>query len=533
MFDKNGFNWKGVAILISFLALFWGLCVYFFGFTLDDAYITFRYSQHLANGYGPVWNIGQDPVEGYSSFLWMLLMAMSIKLGLDPVYFSKLISMGAAVIIICIIYFYGTPRINDQLIPIIAIAGVALSPAFALLTVQGMETIFTALLVLGGVVLSIRLMEKYSNLTSIFLSLLLLLTFLARLDLIVFELVLAIVMMLLLYKQQGKRSLFRFVIILLVFLVIPGLAYMFWRFSYFGYLFPNTFYIKQATHLLSLGGIIMVFQYVTLILTPYILLTFYSLSKQRDLSQNYGLRRGFPATISLVIFLALYFFIFPIQGFLFRFQMVTLPSFLFLFSFFVGPLEAESGAKHQRKQILNLQRWLMVLLSALVIVFPLHMFDDAHDEMAKRTQFDRVIVGKELEALAHRNFTMFVTESGALPYYSKWRAIDHLGLNSEHIAHNGLSIEYLEEISPNLVMLLVESTTKLEQSYPIVYQFLSHNDYVAVAAVRKYRDWVHLYFVKSSNVPELAQHLVGISGLEYTKVDQYVGNKIRIWQNSK
>ena len=41
---------------------------------LDDAYITFRYSQHFAQGMGAVYNVGER-VEGYTSFLWMLLCA--------------------------------------------------------------------------------------------------------------------------------------------------------------------------------------------------------------------------------------------------------------------------------------------------------------------------------------------------------------------------------------------------------------------------------------------------------------------------
>ncbi|MDH3227755.1 MAG: hypothetical protein OEM67_11810, partial [Thermoleophilia bacterium] len=32
--------------------------------TTDDAYITLRYSRHLAQGMGLVWNVGETPVEG-------------------------------------------------------------------------------------------------------------------------------------------------------------------------------------------------------------------------------------------------------------------------------------------------------------------------------------------------------------------------------------------------------------------------------------------------------------------------------------
>src|SRR5262245_54181998 len=36
-------------------------------FTLDDTFITLRYSQNLAEGHGLLWNPGAAPVEGYTS----------------------------------------------------------------------------------------------------------------------------------------------------------------------------------------------------------------------------------------------------------------------------------------------------------------------------------------------------------------------------------------------------------------------------------------------------------------------------------
>lgn len=57
--------------------------------TEDDAFITFRYSKHLAEGLGPIWNPGDSPpVEGYSNFLWMLLMTIPHWLGIDVESFS-------------------------------------------------------------------------------------------------------------------------------------------------------------------------------------------------------------------------------------------------------------------------------------------------------------------------------------------------------------------------------------------------------------------------------------------------------------
>ncbi|MDX1995565.1 MAG: hypothetical protein SF029_24490 [bacterium] len=47
----------------------------------DDAMITMRYARNLADGLGPVWNPGER-VEGYTNFLWMLVMAVVHLTGL-------------------------------------------------------------------------------------------------------------------------------------------------------------------------------------------------------------------------------------------------------------------------------------------------------------------------------------------------------------------------------------------------------------------------------------------------------------------
>ncbi len=64
--------------------------------TLDDAYITFRYAENLAQGHGPVYNPGER-VEGYTTPLWMALVSIGQVLGvaLDP--WAKALGVTAAV----------------------------------------------------------------------------------------------------------------------------------------------------------------------------------------------------------------------------------------------------------------------------------------------------------------------------------------------------------------------------------------------------------------------------------------------------
>lgn len=56
-----------------------------FAFVCDDAYISYRYARNLARGKGLVYNPGVDPpVEGYSEFLWVLMIAPFEALGIRP-----------------------------------------------------------------------------------------------------------------------------------------------------------------------------------------------------------------------------------------------------------------------------------------------------------------------------------------------------------------------------------------------------------------------------------------------------------------
>ena len=49
----------------------------------EDAYILFRYADHLAAGHGIVFNIGGPHAEGATDFLWLLLLAGGVWLGSD------------------------------------------------------------------------------------------------------------------------------------------------------------------------------------------------------------------------------------------------------------------------------------------------------------------------------------------------------------------------------------------------------------------------------------------------------------------
>ena len=74
-------------------------------YTMDDAYITFRYSANLAGGLGLVHNPGQY-VKGYSNTSWTVLMAVPELLGYCPLYFSKAIGLACFVVTFMVMLAY-------------------------------------------------------------------------------------------------------------------------------------------------------------------------------------------------------------------------------------------------------------------------------------------------------------------------------------------------------------------------------------------------------------------------------------------
>lgn len=136
---------QGLAVVL-FLLLAHRVFIY----TPDDAYITYRYSLNLAEGYGPVFNRNapvSDRAEGYSCPLFMILMALFLKipLGMDLIFRAKLFGIACGVALLFI-----APKLAARLgMPIWAQAALPLLLAahsvFAVSSIDGMETMLAML----------------------------------------------------------------------------------------------------------------------------------------------------------------------------------------------------------------------------------------------------------------------------------------------------------------------------------------------------------------------------------------------------
>jgi hypothetical protein len=237
----------GAAMAAIVAALF--VHIHTFGsFVGDDAYITFRYADNLAHHGQLVWNLGER-VEGYTNFLWTVLLAVFIKLGGDPGVWSRLLDAVFGAVSLIFTYLLvrrhrgGEPTLGDLIAPALCVV----TPAFVCWSSGGLETqLFTALLLAG--------LWAYLGDRMIAAGVLFALAAMTRPEgMLVFSLTgahLAARTALDAVRTRGlPRSLLRQCVTLAAAFLAPFGAYYAWRWHYYGWPFPNTYYVKTGNPL--------------------------------------------------------------------------------------------------------------------------------------------------------------------------------------------------------------------------------------------------------------------------------------------
>jgi arabinofuranosyltransferase len=256
------------AICILFLVL-----AIYHSFVCDDAFISFRYAKNIAQGLGPVFNPGER-VEGYTNFLWTLLLAAIFKAGGSLVLWSRILSIIFSLATITTFIFWIRQDRKNSLLMYLFPAFLVFSTPFFVWSTGGLETAFYTYLVFNAIIVLFYAIDQKSKIGLLFSSLLFVATVLTRPDGILFWSLSSVFIVILLIRQKlNFKSLLSFII---PFIIIYG-SYYYWRFDYYGKLFPNTFYIKVSSFWLYSYG----FRYFLLFLIksslwiPLALMIFY------------------------------------------------------------------------------------------------------------------------------------------------------------------------------------------------------------------------------------------------------------------
>ena len=388
-----------------------------FRYTVDDAFISFRYAENLAGGNGLVFNRG-EPVEGYTNFLWTVLIAGGIRAGIDPVPFSRVAGTAAGLLLLWTAFYFARSRLPGGSLAFLLPVPIVANGAFALWCGAGLETVlFTFLLFLGAALAVGWRGEGEGAFTAA--ALVFSLAALTRPEGTLFFVVL------LFDRVVIRRAPWRGTLAgAALFAAVVG-AHEAWRIAFYGDPLPNTFYAKSgggfaaaARGFVYIGRFFGRFGGWTL-LAPLGLLV---LGPLRRWERTFLLLLA--AQIGTVVLaggdsLPFFRFLVPAIPFL---AVLAIAGMDRLFSYREGDLSR-----------------FRVLLFSVILAIPLHGTFRGEtirflEEDRDRIELHWKVIGRWLAETASPGESIAVTTAGAIPYYSRLETIDMLGITDRHIA---------------------------------------------------------------------------------------------------
>src|SRR5688572_14540119 len=120
-----------------------------FPFYTDDTYIHLRFAQHIASGEGIVWNIGEAPVEGSTSFLYVLIIAVIEILGVQPIWVLPYLAVVFSILLLLNVFIL-LQILNPEnlVINLTATVMLAFFPPIMTWSISGLEVMLYAFAIL-------------------------------------------------------------------------------------------------------------------------------------------------------------------------------------------------------------------------------------------------------------------------------------------------------------------------------------------------------------------------------------------------
>jgi len=389
---------------------------------LDDAFISFRYAHNLAGGLGLVFNPGER-VEGYTNFLWTVLLAGSIKLGLDVGPSSVVLGGLSAVGTLYLVLTLADRALEGAPHKWWAVAGAVLAftamGSQARFVVSGMETMLFVFLVT---------LSAYAYLFSgkpFITGLLFALAALCRPEGVLYFGFAALLT--LASAERRKKDLVRLIGGFLA-LYLP---YFIWRYAYYGYLFPNTYYAKASGFSLQrLGRGLSELKWILdeWFYWPVLGLSLFSIPSLRS---SRIVRFGWG--ITLITFA---YFIYVGGDFVIWFgPRFLMPALAFNLLLAIQGLWAITGWIRSAEWIIFAGRILgLAALLGLILGLSGPVLADTMSAFANQMQS-----WKELALWMKANLpaktTLAADAAGIIPFYTNFYTLDMFGLTDAHIAH--------------------------------------------------------------------------------------------------
>ncbi|MGE0400347.1 MAG: ArnT family glycosyltransferase [Kofleriaceae bacterium] len=435
---------RGRWLLLGVAALVLVVHTMAYNFVTDDAYISFVYSRNLAEHGELTFNLGQY-VEGYTNFLWTVLLAGFMKLGIEPELSCRVLALICSLVTLWLV-----TRIMDRALGRASVWSavpsllLACSSGFACWTSGGLETqLFTMLVVIALDGLTAAVLHPRAILRA---GLALALSAMTRPEGLLVAAVFGLVHV---STMIGRK---RLALVDLagaaVFLVVWA-PWFYWRYRYYGYPFPNTYYVKadgpwanpKLEHEMWKNGTYYIWVWLKQTKLLYVApLALLGMVVGRPRTPRFTLALALilvfgayiPYTISVGgDFMGLHRFVMPL------FVAAALAVTLGL-EWLVGLFAATAAPRVAAAAVLVLG---FAATQALLTRESLRWGNFANDRGIDTPAFlivyteDRAAIGRAMAGCFEDDDFSIVGGAGAQPYFARMRGIDVFGLVSERIAH--------------------------------------------------------------------------------------------------
>jgi arabinofuranosyltransferase len=421
-------RWLPVLTFLFSAAVLVGHNLYIQPWTLDDAYISFRYVENWVLGHGPVFNPGEY-VEGYTTFLWVALLSLGHWAGLPIEPLAKWLAMAFALgtLLLLSLSHRIAPKL-DARASALATFMTGTCGIFTAWVMSGMEVALVAFWVTLAVLLHLRAREISPTpegeeaaprklWSTMGCSVACVLATMSRPEAVLVFLVLFCDRLILSIKRRDME----FFVFGLVFsaIYLPYFAVRFW---YYGQFLPNTFYAKVGD---TAEQVVRGWNYTRRFFASGLTVTAAGYAGVMVAGGLYRRSGGLLAVAALLLVHTVYVVL--VGGDVmpaYRFFSGMLPLFALLGAHVLAP-HVERGP---------------ALLLACALILSFNLFQMRFDNEI----YDRVIngnVGKKgkevglwLKGVVPPDTVIATNTAGSIPFFSKLPTIDTLGLNDETIA---------------------------------------------------------------------------------------------------
>lgn len=418
-----------IAVSIAFLFLLFNFLLISNGHFHEDAYILFIYVENFVNGNGITYYPDGPHIEGATDFLWLVLLIFLGKVGLNVGTSVILLnSVGVFIISYLINIEISSSKIKNKELLIFLYPFVFLwifqQPLTA--AVGGFSVFLYMALILLAFVSVYK--EKYVLYTP-YIGLIIALF---RPDGVIIGIGFAFVGLYIAYKKHQTKQYMTGII----FGLVVGVSYFVWRYNYFENLLPLPLYVKSYGSLTA--GLVDNYAWTKTnfyLLVPLFLLAFFNKKIKYYL---------FLASPVILLFIAL-ITVTQSQNVGFRFQApVLIIAYYILILLIIEYME-----KHAISRFLKFI--FVVYVLGFMVLGLKYLYGTSSIIRFNYINQVPLDINKNLP----NGSTIALTEAGRMAYWNQsggHKIIDLVGLNSEFPAKNTISIRYLEDILPEMMM---------------------------------------------------------------------------------